>query len=68
MTPKEYREQELKKFYDSQPSSLNENHEYITLPNGVKCEKVNMTTEEYVRKMGLHSYSDVKSRLGLDSI
>lgn len=54
MTPKEYRQQEIKKFIDSLHTSMNENESINTI-----------STEMYVKKHKLISYEECKRKLGL---
>lgn len=53
MTSKEYRKQELERFYDSQTSIMNENHDTFTLSKGVRCKRVNMSSEEYIDNLNI---------------
>lgn len=65
MTVKEYRNQELEKFYNSQSSNMNENQDVFATSKRVKCKRVNMSSEEYIKSVNLHTYEEIKKKLML---
>lgn len=64
MTPEEYKKQKLNEYFDNLP--ITENVETRKLSENTVCELTHMKYEEYLKKMGYHSYSEIKKRLGLE--
>lgn len=65
MTIEEYKKQQIEKYNREHPQTLNYNERIERLSENTNCIVVNMTIEEYLKKTGYKTYSEIKKELGL---